>query len=143
MGQEFLQIETKNDPISLKIQRGDSFKCKTASGEILKIRIQNFDYADTSIISEDGKLLLRDISEIIIYRPTVNVMSKMLMVFGGTWLLYGGLTGQLDKDPISGYSDLAIGTSSVALGWGLGKAFNKRTYKIGSRYRLRLIDLRL
>jgi hypothetical protein len=105
--------------------------------------MNGFLYKENIIVYQGGFLRLEDIHLIRETRPAVNVLSKMLMTFGSAWLVYGLLSGQLGKDPVSGYSDLIIGTTSLALGWGVGKAFYKRDYKMGSRYRLRLIDLRM
>ncbi len=142
--QEFLQLETKNDPSTIKYPIGSTIKIKKlGSKEWSTIKILGFSYADTSIVYEEGKLSLSTISEVQRSRPGVSVAGKMLMVFGTTWLTYGAIAGELDKDPVSGYSDLAIGVSTVALGLGLNTFFKDRKFKIGTRYRLRLIDLRL
>lgn len=53
----------------------------------------------------------------------------MMMTFGSAWLVYGLLSGQLDKDPVSSYADLAIGVSTLAVGWGVGKLFTNEITK--------------
>ncbi len=142
--QEYLQLETINDPQTQKYALGETILIKRSNSEEWeKIRLGKFLYTENTIVYDGGFLKLEDIQLIRETRPAVNVLSKMLMTFGGAWLVYGLLSGQLDKDAVSGYTDLAIGTSALALGWGVGKAFYKRDYKMGSRYRLRLIDLRM
>ncbi len=142
--QEYLQIETINDPKTEKYQLGETILIKIKdNNEWEKIKMTKFLYKENIIVYQGGFLRLEDIHMVRETRPAVNVLSKMLMTFGSVWLVYGLLSGQLDKDPVSGYSDLIIGTTSLALGWGVGKAFYKRDYKMGSRYRLRLIDLRM
>jgi p-aminobenzoyl-glutamate transporter AbgT len=143
-GQQFLQIETINDPQTQKYNLGETIKIKKKdSNEWQSIRMLKFLYNDNVIVYDEGFLNINDIEAIRETRPVVNILSKMMMTFGAVWLVYGGLSGQLDRDPVSGYADLAIGTSSLVAGWGIGKAFYKRDYKIGSRYKLRLLDLRM
>lgn len=142
--QEFLQIETINDPQTQKYMLGETVLIKRKGSEDWeKIKMNKFLYAENIIVYDGGFLNINDIEVIRETRPAVNVLSKMMMTFGSVWLVYGLLSGQLDKDPVSGYADLAIGVSTLAVGWGVGKAFYKRDYKMGSRYRLRLIDLRM
>jgi hypothetical protein len=142
--QEYLQVETINDPLTLKYPLGSTILIKKVDSEDWeKIKLLKFLYPENTIVYDGGFLKLEDIHMVRETRPTVNVLSKMLMTFGGAWLVYGLLSGQLDKDAVSGYADLAIGTSALVVGWGVGKAFYKRDYKMGSRYRLRLIDLRM
>lgn len=145
VAQEFLQIEIKNDPITIKYAKGSVLLVKTISEpmEYRPIQILDFDYANQSVIYDEGRLPLSDIKSVLRKRAEVNIFSKMLMTFGAVWLGYGLLGGQLGKNESSGYSDLAIGVSSVAVGYGMYKAFYKREYKLGDRYRLRLIDLRM
>jgi hypothetical protein len=143
--QEFLQIETKNDPTTIKFGRGSVLLIKTVSEpEVYRpIQILDFDYTNQAIIYDEGRLALADIKSILQKRAEVNVFSKMLMTFGTVWLGYGLLGGQLGKNETSGYADLAIGASSVALGYGMYRAFYKRHIQIGDKYKLRLIDLRM
>jgi hypothetical protein len=144
-GQEYVQIEIKNDPETIKYPIGDVIKIKTKyEPEVFKnIQILGFDYTNNSLIYEDGRIALDEITVVQQTRPAVGFFSKMFMTFGGAWLGFGLLGGELGKNEISGYADLAIGLSSVGLGYGMHKAFHKRNFKMGERYRLRLIDLRM
>ncbi len=142
--QQFLQLETINDPSTEKYSLGQTIVVKLKNNdEWQAIKMQSFLYKENIIVLENGIINLDDIIAVQKSRPAVNVLSKMLMTFGSAWLVFGLLSGELSKNKDSGYADLAIGVTSFAAGWGVGKAFNKRVYNIGSRYRLRLIDLRM
>ena len=143
-GQQFLQLETINDAETKKYPLGTSITLKTKQlDEWQTIKTESFLYDDQTIVYDGGLLHLEDITAVLEHRTAVNVLSRSLTTFGTAWLVFGLFTGKLDKDENTGYSDLAIGVSSVAAGWALRKAFYKRSYKMGSRYRLRLIDLRM
>jgi hypothetical protein len=142
--QEYLQIEMVNTPESIKIPLGYKFTVKTKSlNEWHTIRSNRFLYKDSTIVYDDGFLHLRDITDIQRTRPPVRALGLSLKTFGGGWLLFGGISGELYKNKQLNTRDLSVGLGSFAAGWLVEKLFYKHTLKIGKRYRVRLLDLRV
>jgi hypothetical protein len=143
--QQFIQIETKNDAETIKFPIGSTIKILTIDNpkEYKNIVITGFDYSNDAIQYEDGEINLSDIVVVQTVRPAVGIFGKFFMSFGVVWLGYGLVTGELKKNDVSGYTDLTIGLTAVGLGYGIQKGFYIRKYKMGKRYKLRLIDLRM
>jgi hypothetical protein len=134
-----------NEPETWKYPLGSKITIRLKNDdEWRNFVLMYFNYKEKSIKVDDGSTIrLEEIDIIQKTRPEVGIASKMFMTFGVAWLGFGLITGELGKNKDSGYSDLAIGLSSVGLGYGMHKAFYKRKFKIGTRYRLRLLDLRV
>ena len=143
-GQEFLQMETKNDPESKKYALGEYLIVKTQSNsEWHKIRLGDFLYEDSIILTDEGFLKISDITHIKDTRPVVYGISKGFQTFGLGYIVYGLLGSLSDNGRRFSTGDAVIGGTALVVGWGFKKAFYERSYAIGSRYRLRLLDLRI
>ena len=142
--QQFLQLETINDPESMKFSLGESLIVKTKTNdEWHKITLKEFLYSDSIILIEEGFLKITDIIEIRDTRPVVNALARAAQTFGTAYIVYGLLGSLSDNGNKFQASDAAIGGGAIALGWAFKKAFYIRDYKMGNRYRLRLLDLRI
>lgn len=143
-GQEYLQIEMHNHPETIKYHLGQKIQIKTKQvDEWHAIVLQKFIYESATIIHEQGLLQLEDITAIRETRPGIGAMSIALTTFGGGWLLFGVIGQGLDDRAEFGTREILIGVAALATGWGLKKAFYKRDYVMGKRYKLRLLDLRM
>lgn len=142
--QQFLQLETINDPESIKYSLGETMLVKTETNdEWHKIKLKEFIYKDSIILLEEGFLKITDITAIRENRPAVNILAKTAQTFGTAYLVYGLLGSLADDGNKIGLGDVAIGGGAIGLGWAFKKAFYQRDYSIGSRYKLRLLDLRI
>lgn len=140
--QKYLQIETYNDPKTIKIVQGEkiAYKLKTSDdwfdGKIEKLLVE-----ENTIVFENAFVRLEDITHIMRYRPFANYIGSGLMTFGTAWLVFGSI-GTLAKGDDFGPA-IIIGGGAIAIGWLMRKLFYKRPIEMGKRYRLRLIDLSL
>jgi fermentation-respiration switch protein FrsA (DUF1100 family) len=142
--QQFLQLETINDPKSMKFSLGESLLVKTRTNdEWHKITLKEFLYTDSIILVEEGFLKVYDITQIRDTRPAVNAIARAAQTFGTAFIVYGFLGSLADNGQKFQASDAIIGGGAIAFGWAFKKAFYIRDYKMGSRYRLRLLDLRI
>lgn len=142
--QQFLQLETINDPESMKFTLGQSLLVKTKTNdEWHKITLKEFLYKDSIIIVEEGFLKVTDITQIRDTRPAVNAIARVAQTFGTAYIVYGLFGSLADNGQKFQVSDALIGGGAIGFGWAFKKAFYIRDYKMGSRYRLRLLDLRI
>jgi hypothetical protein len=117
---------------------------KTKSNEDWqKIRLKDFIYTDSIILIEEGFIKLSDITQMRDTRPIVNNIARGAQTFGTAYLIYGLLGSLSDSGQKFQLSDAVFGAGAISLGWIFKKAFYIRDYKMGSRYRLRLLDLRI
>lgn len=142
--QEYLQIEMHNNPETIKYHLGQKLLIKTKQvDEWHSIVLQKFIYESGTILHEQGMVQLDDITAIQETRPGVGALSIALTTFGGGWLLFGVISQGLDNKPEFGTREVVIGVAALATGWGLKKAFYRRDFHMGKRYKLRLLDLRM
>lgn len=143
-GQEYLQIEMQNNPETIKYHLGQKILIKTKQvDEWHSIVLQKFIYESSTIIHEQGMLQVEDITALRETRPGVGALSIALTTFGGGWLVFGAISQGLDNKAEFGTREVVIGVAALAAGWGLKKAFYKRDFHMGKRYKLRLLDLRM
>lgn len=142
--QQFLQLETINDPESKKFSIGESIFIKTITNdEWHKITLKEFLYKDSIILIDEGYLKTSDITHVKDTRPVVYALSKAFQTFGAGYIVYGVIGSFSDRGDKFSVEDALIGSSAIAVGWAFKKAFYIREYKMGKRYRLRLMDLRI
>lgn len=144
--QQFVQLETINDPETLKFNLGEKITFKMAGGDQwTRKRISSLLFKDTTIVFDDGLVHLNDISHIQLTRPYADIIGKGFMAFGVSWFVFGGLAALTSQDERTkfGWDSFAIGASAAGTGYLFRKLFYKRTVKMGERYRLRMLDLRM
>ncbi len=138
--QRFLQIETINDPSTIKLVEGERFEYKIfQSDEWLSGKIQKLMVQENTIVFPDALVSIDQISHIRRYRPIASYLGKGLMTFGAGWFVFGGLAAASGNYQF-GTDTFVIGGTALAAGWLIQKFFYKRTLLIGKKYRLRLID---
>ncbi|MBK8701961.1 MAG: hypothetical protein IPN29_21295 [Saprospiraceae bacterium] len=142
--QEYLQIDTYNDPTTKKYHLGEQIVIRTTYNEDwIKITPRKFLYDLNTIVYDDGMLRLDEIAAIRETRPGILALSTAFTTFGGAWLIYGLISKGVDSGSEFDKNDIIIGAVAVITGIGLRKAFYKRDYVMGKRYKLRLLDLRM
>jgi hypothetical protein len=142
--QRYLLIEKANSPRTTKIGEGSviTYRLK-GDPEWHTGRIEHFRTDQPLIAVDDYYVNLTEVEALRKTRLGARAGSAMLTTFGLSWsglALIGKLT---DGDPETQYNarDAAISATSVASGWLIGKLFRYRTFTVGNRYRLRIIDL--
>jgi len=140
--QSYLQLETINDPISVKYPVNSRITFKSTSlDEWQTRRIQSFIVKDSVVIFDDGFYTLRQFSEVQTYRPMACIVCKGLFTFGSSWMLFGVIDEVYSPGRQFTKQTAAIGLTSMIVGYGINKFFFKRKHKLGTRYRLRLLNL--
>ena len=141
--QKVLQIE--------KIGRVKTKKIQIGTTIFIKVTGDNKTWYETEImdISVPGNMLVLDLGtysiDDIIALQTVkqsksgNSIGYKLMVFGALGLLYSPLDLAFGKEYNTNY--VIIAGSSIITGLIFRKLMNSRHYRIGKKYRLRVLDL--
>ncbi|MBP9055112.1 MAG: hypothetical protein KBF69_01935, partial [Saprospiraceae bacterium] len=75
-----------------------------------------------------------------LYNGRAGGVGKLLSVFGGGWLLYGGLAS-LFSDYKFTWGTAAIGLVSGGVGLFFDKVVSRKKYTIGKNAHLRILDL--
>ncbi|MCB0646449.1 MAG: hypothetical protein KDC49_07280 [Saprospiraceae bacterium] len=140
--QRYLQLETINDPLTLKYVENQkiTYMSKTLP-EWQTRKIEKLMIADSLVLFYDGYMRLSDFDAIQTKRPAVGAASITFGTFGAGWLAFAVVDELYQPGRQLNTQTLVIGGAGLLLGYTLNKFFYKRTHKIGSRYRLRLIDL--
>lgn len=142
--QRYLLIEKMNSPRTTKISEGSTITYRLkGDAEWHTGRIQHLRTDQPLIAVDDYYVNLTEVEALRKARLGARAGSAMLTTFGLSWsglALIGKLT---DGDPETQYNarDAAISATSVASGWLIGKLFRYRTFAMGNRYRLRIVDL--
>lgn len=140
--QSYLQLETVNDPTSIKYPINSKITFKsTGLDEWQTRKIQSLIVKDSIVIFDDGFYTLRQFSEVQTYRPMAGIVGKGLFTFGSSWMLFGVIDEVYNPGRQFTKQTVSIGLTSMLVGYGINKFFFKRKHKLGSRYRLRLLDL--
>ena len=140
--QRYLQLETANDPETLKYSENDKITYKALNIPDWQSRkIEKFMVADSLVLFDNGFMRISDFDAIQTTRPVVGLASKTFMTFGVGWGFFALVDEAYNKGKQIDTKTVVIGATSFAVGYGLQKFFYKRTHKLGKRYRLRLLDL--
>ncbi len=141
-GQRYLQLETINDPQTLKYVENQkiTYMSKTLP-EWQTRKIEKLMIADSLVLFYDGFMRLNDFDAIQTKRPAVGAASITLGTFGAGWLAFAVVDELYQPGRQLDTQTLVIGGAGLLLGYTLNKFFYKRTHKLGNRYRLRMIDL--
>ncbi len=143
-GQKFLQLESYGQAKTQKIAIGTPISYKLSDHSEWEVGIiRDFLIEENKIELEDRFLSLSDIKALRFNRRFAKVVQSGLYVFGASWSTFALLGYTFDRDPATHYStfDLGVTLSSGLLGWGIGKLFKYKTFKVGNRKKLRLIDI--
>lgn len=140
--QVLLQLEKYNNPRAEKYYLGDRLIYKHADypDEWRKEKIQQIIPVDNKLITSASYLDISEIAAVRTYNPGIKAAGSALKVFGAAWLLYGGIAA-IGADFDFGPDTAVIGVGSLASGWLLEKLFYKNTYKMGTRHRVRILDI--
>ena len=141
--QQFVQLEVYNSTKTIKYAPGQKivFKTKEFPKEWQKRKIEKIMYEENIIIFPQGMVHLDEITHVKTKNLVSLSLARLLYVFAGTSLVYGGIgdivTGQFSPG-------LILFTAGPAgLGFFLEKVVTPKVYYLGTNSRLRLLDLRM
>lgn len=143
----FLQIETVGKVKTRKFAVGDELTFRIGGEDSWqRAYIEDFRMDEQIILLGNGFVRLPEIGAIRTFdgRERSRLIGTQLYVFGTAWSFFA-LAGSLAVPDRFNYqaSDAIVTASSFAVGFVIRQIFKQKTWKIGKRRRLRLIDLRL
>lgn len=142
LGQIFLQLEVDREVVPLRFAPGDMLVYKSAeTGDDWQTRrIERLIAEDQIIVFADSWLNIQDLTHVKVRNQPGWVVGKILTTFGSAWFVFGGIA-HLTTDYTFTWRDFTIGAVGVGLGWLITKFASSRTYKLGKKHRLRIVDI--
>ncbi len=142
VGQVFLQLEVDREVLPLRFAPGDVLVYKSAeTGDDWQTRrIERLIADDQIIVFADSWLNIQDITRVKVRNQPGWVVGRILTTFGSAWFVFGGVA-HLATDYTFTWRDFTIGAVGVGLGWLITKFASSRTYKLGKKHRLRIVDI--
>jgi len=142
LGQIFLQLEVDREVVPLRFAPGDMLVYKSAeTGDDWQTRrIERLIADDQIIVFADNWLNIQDLTYVKVRNQPGWVVGKILTTFGSAWFVFGGIA-HLATDYDFTWRDFTIGAVGVGLGWLITKFASSRTYKLGKKHRLRIVDI--
>ncbi|MFZ1706142.1 MAG: hypothetical protein WAT79_17485 [Saprospiraceae bacterium] len=139
--QKLLQIEDPKEVETIRYYEGQkiTFRSKESQDEWQTKKIKTIMVEESVIIFSDGFMHISEISHIRHPLPLRQIAGKLLMSFGGAWLVYGGIALAVGLPNVVA-KDLMIGLVPLVGGWVIQK-FAYHTYEIGKNGRIRLLDI--
>lgn len=142
---QFLQLEKAGSMKVEKISLGTviTYSIKDGQGWYTS-EIANFLYKDQLIAMADRTIPLKEITALRYNRTWPKAIGRQIGLFGLSWSGYAFIGTLTNRQPETNYraSDAMVTGSALAVGLLLPRLISFRVKKIGSKYRLRLLDLR-
>tara|TARA_R110000737_G_scaffold339177_2_gene360853 strand:+ start:1571 stop:2071 length:501 start_codon:yes stop_codon:yes gene_type:complete len=141
--QVVLYLEMMGEEKPIKYYEGQmlSFKSAEYPDEWQDVKIDRI-MDDEKFVLYDGDMLkMSDIIEVRRTRGWANTIGYMLQTFGVAWFGFGAIAHFTTSTFAFGVDTLAIGATAIASGWIIRKFLKYKKYKIGRRYRLKILDL--
>lgn len=137
----YVEIMTEYKPIKYYEGQDLMFKTKEYPKDWQKITIERLMDEEKIILFDGGMINLEDIIEIRRTRPWATVTGYMLQTFGVAWFGFGGLAHFTTDNFDFGVDTFVIGSTAIASGWLIRKLFKYKSFKIGKKVRLKILDL--
>lgn len=140
--QIFLQLELPHEVEAIKYSEGSYIEFKTTEIKGWQTdRIVSIIPDGNSVLFENNLLSVKEITHVRLRKPVASGVGKLFIGFGTGWFLFGTLGYIFDGYRIN-TGDIIIGSVALGIGWVVHKVFSKRKIKLGTKYRLRIIDTR-
>lgn len=144
--QRYLQLEKRNSPETIKYTTGEVISVKLHdSKNWYSGTIYDFNFEQEAIIFESRIIKLEDIK--FIRRGKSGYVNNLMrgfttsmMGFGATWAILS-LGDALATERSFTKGDAYLSAGSMATGYLLAKFFTTRKYKIGNKWRFRMLNL--
>lgn len=138
---QFLRMEKINSAKTKRFYVGQEVRYKVDGNKWKKGVIEKLDFVQQMVFFSTGPARIKDIIGIqtLGQYGFSQVVKYKLITFGASVLFYSVF------NPLNGMAypvwALAVGPGSIALGFLLSEALKQNYYRIGSKWRLRLLDL--
>lgn len=141
--QTFVQLEVFNSTKTIKYAPGQKivYKTKALPDEWQKQKIESILYEDNIIVFPRGMVEIDEITHIKTRNPLAYSLSRMLYVFAGSALIFGGIGDLVQQQLSPGLFLYTLGPAG--LGFFLDKVVTTKVYYLNKNSRLRLLDLRV
>lgn len=140
--QTYLYLEDMTQVRAIKIPVGSTISIKTVdNSEWTSYNISRLLDQDGLIIHTNGMIEIADITHLRRQRPWVKALAYSLQTFGVAWGLYGGIV--LLANPSGTTLPIVLTWSAIpiAAAFLMKKIWLYKKYKIGSKNRLKILDL--
>ncbi len=137
-------MEKYGSPRTTKFFKGEELEYKLEGDEIwYKGLIEDYNVDQNRIVLADRYIEVDKIEALRKTRNWAKPAGKQLFYFGVAWSGFAFVGTHTDKNDDTHYkwSDVAVTGTSWLAGWLVPKIFHYRTYKMGKRRRLRLLDI--
>jgi len=143
--QIFLRLDEYGTTDAIRFYAGDKLEIKTKEFPDIWLarKIDYFIPESGTIVFDQDFYKVEEITAVRKVNKTPKFLGNAMMQFGLVWMTYGGVLYLSGADRGISWSDMFIGLGSVISGYTLKKFASKRTYNLGSKYTLRMIDLRM
>lgn len=138
---QFLRMEKINSAKTKRLYIGQIVRYKTVSSDWKSGKIEQLDFLNQMIYFSSGPVRLKDITGIQTRSQSrlAKIIRLKLQTFG-VGVVFFSIFNPLTGLPYPFWA-LYVGPGSFGLGYLLGELFEENYYRIGNRWRLRLIDL--
>jgi|GEM_PF-2773031 len=147
-GQRILQIEKKNSLKTVKFQTTDHIQVRLKDGKRwVKGVIYDFNEEGQFIELENQIILLKDIDYIRMgYKAKGKALARQVATnsitgFGLSWGVFSLIDAAVSDERSFDERDAIITGGSIALGYLVTKLFSSRKYKIGDKWKFRMLNL--
>lgn len=144
--QVFLQMERSGTAATKKFSPGSELTYRLAGKKEWETAVLE------RILPEENRVLLgiqylapEDIGALRSYRPQSwsKPMATNLYVFGAGWTVFALGASLVDRDDPYSAGDAIVAGSAIITGFLIKSLFRQRTFRMGEKRRLRIIDLRV
>ena len=142
--QKILQIEKYGNPKARKYFIGDEITYQLkGEKDWFTETIEDIILSENAVLFTHHLVKIEDIGAIKTYknRRWSKSLGQNLYLFGGSWVFFS-LIGPLVDWPIT-KAIYIVPAIAVVTGWLIQKIFKSKTYKLGKKRKLRLLDLNM
>ena len=141
IAQKFIRLDKINTAVTKKFYIGQNLHFTTKEyPDVWRVgTISNLDFDTQSIVFHNDLLVIRQIGKIRTFKPWAHSLGINLYRFSAAWFVFGGVIHATTDFKVD-YKTAVIGSSALALGLILDKLLYKKTHKLSSRWKLRVLD---
>jgi len=144
--QVYLQMEKRGSARTVKYQPGEVLTWRMAGDRTwYQSELVRLIPEDSIVVFADRYVKLHQITAIRSFAGSrwSKPISRQLYLFGLSWSGYALIASLLDETDPYDRGDLGVTLTSFATGFVLHQVFRSRTFHLGKRRRLRIVDLRV
>ena len=143
-GQIVLQMEKYGSPKTTKFEVGDELTYRLYDDKLwYDAEIYNLRADEQIVVFDNRYVRIGQVRALRSYAPQrwSKPLGRNLYLFGAAWTVYSlGAAAFDDSDPFT-WGDVAVTSTAAATGFLIQQLFKHRTYRMGKKRRLRVLDL--